>query len=154
MLLKRALLGAVSVLIATTSCAFAQGHGGFTPNGQGGDRGHNDDFYGGGGGHHGGGGGGNKALQWRGRVDDMTDISIRAGRVQFRTVSGKTTSDVDYHLRRELPKRNANVSVSKLKGRGTVYVLQQPRSNNDYTAVLRIVDKDGGADDYRFNAQW
>jgi hypothetical protein len=144
------LLGLLTALWMATAAAFAQGHGGFTPNGQGGYPVGSLGQHGG----HGAGYGSKQAFQWRGRVDDMVDVSIRGGRVQYRTVSGKAAQDVDYQLRRDLPRRNVNVSVQKLKGRGAVYVLQQPRSNNDYTAVIRIVDKDGGADDYRFNAQW
>jgi uncharacterized membrane protein len=46
------------------------------------------------------------------------------------------------------------VELKKLKGRGTVEVIQQPARSNDFTAVIQILDPKGGADEYEFEIVW
>jgi hypothetical protein len=44
--------------------------------------------------------------------------------------------------------------VRTLDGRGDVDVVQQPNARNDYTTIVRIVDRSGGSDRYRVSAFW
>jgi hypothetical protein len=47
-----------------------------------------------------------------------------------------------------------SVSVVKRRGRGEIFVEQQPSRENDYTAVVRVRDSRGGASDYEFDLTW
>src|SRR5262249_25415761 len=60
----------------------------------------------------------------------------------------------DLHVRNELPHRDGTVTVQIASGRGDVDVVQQPRADNDYTAIVRIRDHSNGLDDYRLTALW
>ena len=50
----------------------------------------------------------------------------------------------------DMPRGNANVTVVQNTGRGTVTVVQQPSSWNNYTTVIRIQDPQGGYGYYDF----
>ncbi|MBN1278542.1 MAG: hypothetical protein K9I59_01630 [Chlorobium sp.] len=94
------------------------------------------------------------SLQWRGRVDDKIDIYIQGRSVRQVVLSGRRPQHVRYDFDGRLPRRTEFVRVVSKTGRGSVYVRQQPRSSNNYTAVVRIYDPKGGADRYRFRLQW
>ena len=53
-----------------------------------------------------------------------------------------------------LPRANVTVSVRKRNGRGRVSVVQQPNQSNNYTAIVKIDDDKGGADDYEIEMEW
>jgi hypothetical protein len=53
-----------------------------------------------------------------------------------------------------LPRTDGFVRVTLEDGRGEAEVLQQPSSRNDYTTLIAIRDRSGGADSYRVNAFW
>ena len=40
------------------------------------------------------------------------------------------------------------------RGRGDIFIEQQPSRENDFTAIVRIKDPKGGASDYEFELQW
>jgi len=94
------------------------------------------------------------ALRWSGRVDAVQEIRIRGRRVDSYTVSGDRASNVRSQVRGGLPAREAYVRVRQADGRGQVAVVQQPSARNDYTAVLRVVDRQPGADYYTVEATW
>jgi len=112
-----------------------------------------------GGGAFGGGGFGNSGgpigrMEWRGRVDDRLQLSIRSRSVEQETVAGAANSKGAFTFTSALPSAAVEVSVNKLEGRGIVRVLQQPSRLNSYTAVIEINDNKGGADDYRLEVVW
>ncbi|HKO98948.1 MAG TPA: hypothetical protein VJU86_18245 [Pyrinomonadaceae bacterium] len=96
---------------------------------------------------------GSGVMTWRGRVDDDVRIRIRGGSAQVETIGGTPFYDAVTSFTAALPRR-ANVTVVKRRGRGEVFVEQQPSRQNDYTAVVRIRDSKGGADDYEFHLSW
>jgi hypothetical protein len=53
-----------------------------------------------------------------------------------------------------MPRRDGQVTVQLLNGRGDVEVLQQPASQNNYTTIVRIQDPRSGSDNYRLAAYW
>ena len=53
-----------------------------------------------------------------------------------------------------MPRRRVNVNVEKLRGRGTVEVVEQPSSRNNFTAIVRLRDNKGGTDDYEIEVYW
>jgi hypothetical protein len=53
------------------------------------------------------------------------------------------------------PGSSAKVQLTRLKGRGTVNIIQLPTSANDQTLAFRIDDNSqGGADAYQINVSW
>jgi hypothetical protein len=93
-------------------------------------------------------------FEWRGRVDREIQIAMR-GREAW--VQGTSRTDVrggNPVVATALPRTEGVVRVAIEDGRGEAEVLQQPSSRNDYTALIAIRDRSGGADAYRVNAFW
>jgi hypothetical protein len=87
---------------------------------------------------------------WRGVVDDETRIYMRAGRIESQVVNGSVRRSSGRVSRANpLPRREGMVRVQLIEGRGRVHVIQQPTADNDYTAIVRIKDSQGGAGSYR-----
>jgi hypothetical protein len=93
-------------------------------------------------------------LDWSGRVDSMARISIQGGGAHVTLIGNTDYGTGDLHIRNELPHRDGTVTVQVASGRGDVDVVQQPRADNDYTAIVRIRDHSGGADRYQITALW
>jgi hypothetical protein len=93
-------------------------------------------------------------LDWSGRVDSLARISIQGGGAHVTLVGNTDYGAGDLHVQNELPHRDGTVTVQVAAGRGDVDVVQQPRADNDYTAIVRIRDHSGGADRYRLTALW
>jgi hypothetical protein len=112
---------------------------------------------GGGGGNTGGntgGGGGEGRAFWRGTVDDVVQLEIRGRNISVRTISGRTYPDGNYSFTLPLPTRGVSVGVEKRSGRGNVEVIQQPNRGNNFTAIIQISDRDGGAREYQLEIFW
>jgi hypothetical protein len=94
-------------------------------------------------------------LTWRGDVDDVLDIRIQGRRVEYITRSGNRLRNERVDLRgRGLPRRPVDMQLEVNRGRGSVIVVQQPNARNDYTAIVRVVDKRSGYGDYDFDLRW
>jgi hypothetical protein len=113
--------------------------------------------YGGGG----GGGGqypdtGNRSgrMTWRGRVDDDVRIRIRGGSADVETLGGTPYYDGQPNFENSLPNRRVTVRLAEKRGRGEIFIEQQPTRENDFTAVVRIRDTKGGASEYGFTLEW
>jgi hypothetical protein len=113
--------------------------------------------YGGGG----GGGGqypdsGNRSgrMSWRGRVDDDVRIRIRGGSAEVETIGGSAYNDSQPNFSNSLPNRRVTVRLTEKRGRGEIFIEQQPSRENDFTAIVRIRDTKGGAADYSFTLEW
>ena len=114
--------------------------------------------YGGGGG---GGGGqypdsGNRSgrMTWRGRVDDDVRIRIRGGSADVETIGGTPYYNAQPNFDNSLPNRRVTVRLTQKRGRGEIFIEQQPTRENDFTAIVRIRDPKGGASDYEFTLEW
>ncbi len=94
-------------------------------------------------------------LHWSGNVDDQVEVRIQNGRVTSRTLSGKNLMNERVDAgNMDMPRGNANVTVVQNSGRGSVTVVQQPSSWNNYTTVIRIRDPQGGYGYYDFDLMW
>ena len=93
-------------------------------------------------------------MTWRGTVDDDVRIIIRGGTAEVETIGGSPYYDAVTNFTSSLPARRANVSVTKRRGRGEVFVEQQPSRENNYTAIIRVRDTRGGASQYEFDVNW
>lgn len=102
----------------------------------------------------GGGGGRGGRMTWKGRVDDDVRITIRGGSADVETIGGTPYYDGQPNFTASLPPRRVNVRLVSKRGRGDVYIEQQPSRENDFAVVVRIKDPKGGASDYEFELQW
>ena len=93
-------------------------------------------------------------MTWRGRVDDYVDLRIQGNRVRSIEREGAPTYNEQASFSNPLPRADVRVEVKKRRGRGRVSLVEQPSRANNYTAVIRIDDNKGGADDYEIEMQW
>ena len=93
-------------------------------------------------------------FHFSGSVDDELQIRIRGGDVEYRNMRGERIRDAQSNLRGALPNRDVNVRVDRHNGRGNIEVIQQPSSRNGYTAIIRVRDRNAGADYYDFDVNW
>lgn len=112
------------------------------------------DTPGGGGPFPGDGGARSGRMTWKGRVDDDVRITIRGGTADVETLGGTPYYDSQPNFGASLPSRRVTVRLTKKRGRGEIYIEQQPSRENDFAVVVRIKDSRGGASDYEFELQW
>lgn len=93
-------------------------------------------------------------MTWRGTVDDDVRILIRGGTADVETIGGSPYYDAVTNFTSSLPSRRTNVTVTRRRGRGEVFVEQQPSRENNYTAIIRVRDTRGGASQYEFDVNW
>ena len=93
-------------------------------------------------------------MTWRGRVDDDVRIRIRGGSADVETLGGTPYYDGQPNFSNSLPYRRVTVRLSEKRGRGEIFIEQQPSRENDFTAVIRIRDTRGGASEYAFTLEW
>ncbi len=94
------------------------------------------------------------SLQWRGNVNGTVYLHIRADTVKPVVRFGRLPQEVSYEFVSPLPARQVNVQLTEREGRGSITVTRQPSSANDYTAIVRIMDRAGGAANYSFRLVW
>lgn len=93
-------------------------------------------------------------MTWRGRVDDDVRIRIRGGSADVETIGGTPYQDSQPNFFNSLPPRRVTVRLTNKRGRGEIFIEQQPSRENDFTAIVRIRDPRGGASDYEFELTW
>jgi hypothetical protein len=93
-------------------------------------------------------------MRWRGRVDDRVQIYVQGSDTTSKLVTGAPVANGVFNFTSPLPQRPVTVNLRKLKGRGSVEIIQQPSRNNGFTAVIEIFDSKGGAEDYEFEITW
>lgn len=93
-------------------------------------------------------------FRWEGRVDKGAEIRIRGNDYRVDDMGGQGTQERRADFDSALPESDVVVSLRKLEGRGDVELIQAPDASNGYTAVVRIEDDKGGADDYEIELRW
>ncbi|GAB4454943.1 MAG: hypothetical protein OHK0029_10260 [Armatimonadaceae bacterium] len=93
-------------------------------------------------------------VAWRGTVDDVARVVVRGDQVREFTLSGRSTRDVDFRFRGDFLERNDRVRLQPLRGRGSLRVIQQPDSRNNFTTVIEVRDPEAGAAPYEFRLIW
>jgi hypothetical protein len=95
-----------------------------------------------------------QSMSWSGTVDDVVEISIRGRRATTRTLSGRTYRNDNYNFDGRMNRNSDRVRLDREDGRGKVSIVQRPNRRNNWTTIVRIEDKKGGADRYRFTLYW
>jgi len=93
-------------------------------------------------------------VRWRGKIDDEVNLIIRGNSIEVKTLSGTEYPNGTFDFTSSLPNSKVEVSVDKKKGRGSAKLIQKPSRENNFTAVIQIRDKDGGARDYDLDIYW
>lgn len=93
-------------------------------------------------------------FEWSGRVDGEVRLFMRGNDVWTQDVRGRQNRRGGARVSSVLPTRPGQVRVQLLDGRGDVRVIQQPSSQNNYTAVVQVRDDGRRADRYRVAAYW
>jgi hypothetical protein len=91
---------------------------------------------------------------WRGMVDAKVHLLIQDSSLSVLTMEGSTQPEGVSSFTSALPRQNVTVGVIKTKGRGTAAVVQQPSRENDFTAIVEIIDSKGGAKEYQLEIFW
>lgn len=112
--------------------------------------GNDDDWFG----NNNGSNGRAPEMTWSGNVDGVVRISINGRRARASKYSGRNPSNVRSNFDDDLPRNNVVVTLRKREGRGSVRIIEQPRANNGYTAVVEIDDSRSGSDFYSFELNW
>lgn len=97
---------------------------------------------------------GSGRMTWRGTVDDQVRIVIRGGTAELETIGGNPYYDAVTNFTASLPLRRVNVTLVKRRGRGEIFIEQQPTRQNNFAAVIRVRDPRGGAAEYEFDVLW
>lgn len=97
---------------------------------------------------------GDRVLRWSGQVDRELQITLRPDGLWHDVEHGERPRDVTTAGVRALPRRDGYLDVSLRRGRGLVYVVQQPSRVNGYTAILRIRDTQASFGWYDFDVIW
>ena len=99
-------------------------------------------------------GSGNELFEWAGRVDREVQVVMRGGRIWTNDIGRTEPGRERSRVMDNLPRRDGQVSIQVLNGRGDVEVIQQPSAQNNYTTIVRIQDPRSGSDNYRLAAYW
>ena len=97
---------------------------------------------------------GRPLFDWSGRVDREVRIVMHGRDARMQTTTRTPFERPRLNVATALPQRDGRVSVRVEDGRGQVDVVQQPSARNDYTTIVRVIDRSSGADDYRLTAYW
>ncbi len=93
-------------------------------------------------------------FDWQGRVDGESILYIRGEDVRVDDISGNGISNAKYRSSRPIPSRSMTLSLVETSGRGEITLIEQPDNRNDYTAAVRIRDKQNGSGLYSFALTW
>lgn len=88
------------------------------------------------------------------RIDDEVDLVLQGRRLDVKEISGRRVEGLRYDFNGSLPRRDVEVQVRKLRGRGDVRIREQPSRRNDYRAVISVSDRKGGSDRYEIEIVW
>jgi hypothetical protein len=88
---------------------------------------------------------------WNGRVDRQVRLTMQGSNTSSSAVRGNEYSG-RFRVGSALPPEEGTVRVVTSGGRGDVSVIQQPSASNNFSTVIRVVDRNSGADRYQVTA--
>ena len=92
---------------------------------------------------------------WRGKVDAKVHLVIKGDSLEQKTIEGDENEPGKFSFTAPLPETVVNVGVARKEGRSKkIKVLQQPTAENQFTAIIEILDDGGGARDYQLEIFW
>jgi hypothetical protein len=89
------------------------------------------------------------------QVDNEVEVSVRRDTVGIRTISGRDARDDGSECNAPLPDRDVpGFNFEVIESRNEIKMLAEPSRRNDFTAIVRIRDSDGGEGRYHFRLSW
>ena len=85
-------------------------------------------------------------------VDSVAEVEVRGDNAVLRTISGQPAQWRRFECTGRMPDHPANLRFKGIDGRGRQELVRDPRSGG--AAVVRIEDRDGGAEGYTFDLIW
>ncbi len=93
-------------------------------------------------------------FEWSGRVDREVQLTMRGRNVWTRAYGQMDQPLPGPDIMTALPQNDGVVRVLLEHGLGEVQVVQQPTSENDYTAIVRIRDRSNSGEPNRITVSW
>jgi hypothetical protein len=88
-------------------------------------------------------------------VDNRAEVRMRGDTVFVRTLEGSKGRDEGSECSQPLPVNSLrDFQIHQTAGRSRVTLAQEPGRMNNYTAMISIEDRQGGGDNYAFEATW
>src|SRR5947209_4015098 len=89
------------------------------------------------------------------QVDNEVEVAVHRDTVSIRTISGRDARDDGSECNAPLPDRDVpGFNFQVLDSRNEIRLLAEPSRRNDFTAIVRIRDSDGGERRYHFRLSW
>src|SRR5450432_1058766 len=88
-------------------------------------------------------------------VDNEVEVSVHRDTVNVRTISGRDAQDDSSECNEPLPDRDVpGFNFQVIESRNEIRMLAEPSRRNDFTAIVRIRDGNGGEGRYHFRLSW
>jgi hypothetical protein len=94
------------------------------------------------------------SLVWTGRVDGTVRVIVQENSATVDVLNGVAVNGEQSSFTRALPRRAPNAALRKVRGRGTVELIDLPSERNAGRLVFEIRDTSGGADTYEVEVSW
>jgi hypothetical protein len=89
------------------------------------------------------------------QVDGEAFLYVQDKNLKYLPLSGGPLQDKGTNYTQAIPRAVFNsFSIHKNAGRGAVDLYEEPNPKNDYTAVIRVTDKNPGSDFYAIQLRW
>ena len=89
------------------------------------------------------------------RVDGEVIVYVQETRIRYLLLSGAPPANAGSNYTQPIPRaRYGSFNLERIAGRGSVDLVEEPSPANDYTAVVRIHDRNSGADLYHVRLDW
>lgn len=88
-------------------------------------------------------------------VDGEVDLLVRDEMIRAELFTGRPIRDAGSEFTAPLPRAEfTRFEIDKRDGRGRVELLEEPSRRNNYTARIRVEDRQGGEDRYHIRINW
>jgi len=94
-------------------------------------------------------------FEFRGRVDGVTVLHIRADQVRVENFSGQALREQSFRFSGPLPiSEIRDLALTDMAGRGRIELVEKPWEGNRFTTVVRTTDGSPGSGIYNFKLAW
>jgi hypothetical protein len=89
------------------------------------------------------------------QVDGEAFLYVQGTNLKYLPLSGAPIQDKGTNYTQGVPRAVFNsFNMAKIAGRGNVDLYEEPTAKNDYTAVIRVTDKDRGSELFHIRLTW
>ena len=81
-------------------------------------------------------------------------LIFRADKIEIEHLESRPIIGMNHVFSVPVPRREIQVSLNRIEGRGEVRIVEQPSKANNYAIVVEVYDKKAGNDEYEFELFW